>query len=1166
MRRIPAASVVLGIVLTAAVAGRAVAGRRQIVLNEHVNRRWTGELLSYPFEVPEGACHVDSLRLRGPNGPQPVQLSDVEYWLATRTVKSATLWLVADLAPRATNVYTVGYGAKPAPGPSATGDLALRASEGRLELTTSRFGVRLRLGGATYDPPRAASEVPGPIAAMRLADGTWFGTSRLFGETKLTGWSARQSAAGPVFGEVEYTYRYEDGNTVTLRARLIAGGAGLCCRTHAREDRPGDGVDVVLSEGLPPLVLIAQREAYADRPEMEDVSWGTWFEIPLADYGEDLVTNVSPWADWWSTWTQTTARLRLAERKRELHLASHDPGAWVEPAAPGTMRDWAAWQHKLLPVKRGAKGEVFLHVNNAAGVRKWSIEDREPAYGEARRMSLAQVKAEWPPLDEVKDWVLEWPAGDRAHPHLFVSADELRAAWRQSEPSEEIAKLADYLAREEIRPVPSYKDAQAVEVYLGTRGDPEAAAKVRLVERIGQHMGALGDFDKMRSTQTVAALYDLMMATDLVPDSEKRLYRSQMVFLGYIMARPSTWSIERGYRSYNPNMSLSYLFARGIVGCAIPDHPMARAWVAPGLSRAETWLDEVGPEGEWYESAHYSQVSALAMASFAVAVERAGFGDLFVNEDLKRWAMWLAQIYTPRDPMEGRRNRRASPPIGRATAGVPWGLFGLMAKATADTDPAYSRHMQWAWAGTGFTTNTANHLGGFEAVYMDRSLPMAVPDWKSKLFPQVGPLMRNRVGDEHENYLIVHANTGAGARPSELGCLALWFARGVPVAGAFPGGYKERHQRLMSRVIPATSWREGEPWDESRFGCATDVGTGPFSALPRQDYFAASYRLEGWKGGRYGTPEEPVSWPPVASEAEFPTSWRRRMLYVQDDRPDGPNYLVLRDSVTGGEPSLWQMWTVSELIATPEQLRDLEGLLSAKPGAAAVAAHRLEGDRFTAVGRFEVDVDYYVAAPRDTERWTMRWGQRYVDYGVQGQDYRDLLQLRREGDGDYFVVMFPRFREQTPPEFRTLGEGAVVRIEGGFGTDHCFLPAEEAEVHVGRLRFRGTAGSVQDRAGARVLALGAAGEVDAEQWGIAAAQAASLRVEPGRLMVHLPYDDEDGAALTLRAPGRWKPASGPRGLTLTPTANGCRLALAPGCVRAVLEAADVPDAREGGDG
>jgi len=1158
-------------IITAGAHLPATAGESRIVLKERVNRQWKNELLSYPFEAPEGACHVGSVTLQGPKGPEPVQLSDVELWPKTQMVKTARLWLVADLAPLATNTYTVRYQSAPSEADAKRGDLTVATSVKQLEMTTSRFGARLRLGEEKYDPPRTAADVPGPVAALRLgvrpdspqADGTWFGGSRLFGEAELIGWSGRLAASGPVFGQVDYTYRYEDGNTVKLMVRLHEGAAGLYWEAEVPEDQPKDGIDIVLSEGLPPLTLLAQREAYNDRPEIRRTKWGAWVEVPLASYKKELVTNLSPWADWWSTWTQTSVRLRIGEQERELHLASRDPGAWVKPAAPGTMRDWGAWQHKLVPLKRGAGGEVFLHVNHAAGVRKWTIEDRAPAFAEERRMSLAQVKAEWPPLNEVKDWILDWPAGDQDHPHLFASRDEVQAAWKRMGPEPEpgIISTANYISREKLRPVPSYKDAQAVESHLMTKGDPVISRKVRLVDRVRQHLGALGDFDKMRQTQIVAALYDLMMGTDLITDADKKLFRSQMAFLGYILARPSTWNIERGYRSYNPNMSLSYLLARGVVGCAIPDHPAAREWVTPGLKRAEMWLNEVGPEGEWYESAHYSQVSAFAMTSFAVTVQRAGFQDLFLNEDLKKWASWLAQIYTPRDPMQGRRNRRATPPIGRATAGVPWGLFGLVAKATADTDPVYSSHMQWAWAGSDYIRNTACHLGGFEAIYMDKALPMAVPDWTSKLFPQVGPLFRNGVGDKHENYLIVHANTGAGIRPSEFGCLALWFARGVPIVGSFPGGYKERHQLLVSRVIPPLSWKEGQPWDDGRFGCSTAVKMGAFSALPRQDFFSASYVLKGWQGGRYGKPAGPVSWPPVDQAARFPISWSRRMLYVQDDRPDGLNYLVLRDSVTGDKPSLWQMWNVSKEILALEAEEDEEdedkeedptAILADKLGEAAVPAHRLQGNRFTAVGRFNVDVDYYIAAPQDTERWTMRMGQRYVDYGVGGQDYRDLLQLRLEGNGDYFVVMFPRFRKEAIPQFDTLGDSAVIKLTGKFGTDYCFLPGKEAEATVKTVTFRGGAGSVQARGKVTVLAIGTAGEVRDGDWGLSAPQAASLRVEADRLVVNLPYAQKGGGEVTLRVAGKWKLTEEQKGVKMTAVEGGYRLKLAPGVISAEL--------------
>lgn len=1157
----------------AAALGRLQAGEQRIVLKEHVNRQWRNELISYSFEAPQGACHVDSIRLDGPQGPVPVQLSDVELWPGEPSVKSARLWLVADLAPLAENVYVVRFGPEPSGEFPVRGDLSVEQTGGTVEMSTSRFGARWRVGGrrardqVTHE--RESFEgwrVPGPLEAMRLGDGTWFGGSRLFGDTAVTEWSGRVSAAGPVFAEVTYVYRYEDGTAVEVRARLHAGASGLYWETQAPGSLPDDGFDVVLSAGLPTLSLVGGR----GRPG----------SIPLDTYDRELVAHVSPWADWWDGWSHTTVRLVVGGSGRELHVSSQDPAAWVEPLEEGVMRRWGAWLHKQIPVRRGRhgdlawriidasgadrftapEGEIYLRVNHAAGQRKFSVEDRAPAFGEVRRMSRAQVKAEWPPLEEVKDWILSWPPDGQPRPRLFVSPQDMRDGLERlrsdAESAETASRLQDILTREEIRDVPSYKDVQAIEVYLRSGCDAQAAAALRLAERARRHLNALGDFDKMRSTETVAGLFDMIVSTDLVGEEEKEVFRSQMAFLGYVTARASTWNIERGYRSYNPNMSLSYLFARGIVACAIPDHPMAREWVEPGLRRARMWLDEVGPEGEWHESAHYSQVSFLSLAAFAAALRQAGMEDLFLNENLKKWAMWLAQIYTPRDPMPGRFDRRASPPIGRATAGVPWGVFGLMARATVETDPEYSRAMQWAWAETDYNMNTAGHLGGFEAVYMDRTLPMQTPDWKSRLFPSMGPVLRNGVGDVHENYLVLHANRSGGARASELGALMLWFARGVPVAGAFPEGYKERHQLLMSRVIPAMDWQEGEAWNADRYGCATDVEMGEFSALPRQDYFSVRYVHRDWSRGDPRTPENAVSWPPTRGGSGFPLEWTRRLLYLQDDAPGGANYLVLRDTVRGAQPSLWQMWTLSRALVAPQRAAaaaaaDDRGAESAR------AAVRLEpGQRYTAVGQFNVDLEYFVASPADSERWTMRMGHAYRDYGVRGSDYRDLLQLRLEGDGEYAVVMFPRFREETPPEFAVLADGAVFKVQGAFGTDYAFLPEGPTEARAADgVRFGGGGGSVQLRGGARVLSIATAGEAHFGNWGIEAMQAASLRVEDGRLIVDLPHHAAEGGTLTLRTEGRWRLAEPGSGAQLTPVESGFRAVIPAGMTRLEL----VPD-------
>jgi hypothetical protein len=90
---------------------------------------------------------------------------------------------------------------------------------------------------------------------------------------------------------------------------------------------------------------------------------------------------------------------------------------------------------------------------------------------------------------------------------------------------------------------------------------------------------------------------------------------------------------------------------------------------------------------------------------------------------------------------------------------------------------------------------------------------------------------------------------------------------------------------------------------------------------------------------------------------------------------------------------------------------------------------------------------------------TMRWGHPYVDYSVQGEDYRDLLQLRLDGAGDYHVVMFPRFRDEPAPQFTTLDNGTVIKVSDDAGTHYCFLPSRETTVTAEQAEFRGIVGS-----------------------------------------------------------------------------------------------------------
>jgi len=1116
--------------------------QQQIVLTERLNAAWTHEPVTYPFTADAGTCVADSVRLSGPNGPVPVQLTEVENWPNSQFVKSARVAFVVDsLPPLAVNTYQLTYGvAAVARDLAPTPDLHLAVTDTQVEAFSSRFGVRLLLGTKTFTPAAASATVPGPVMALRRGDGGWFGSSRLYGDTPITGYTATLTDRGPAFVQVRYRYSYQDGNTLELTVRLDAQGNQAYFSTVVKDNKKADGWDILLTPGLPPLNFQFMREVQALQtgavPLVKD-NW--WRGKDIADYPAGLVTNLSPWGDWWSEFTQTKFYLAYLDTRpktsmdpeaktpppsdpekapdaRELVIARQDAGDWVTPDGEHS---------KQVPLMKGAGDELFLHVNNASGMRKFSIGEN-PSY----KAKLATFfppqntfQDELEPLNVVKDMVLDWPASAEKHPRLILSADEIAKAGEQNKAA--LKQLQDV-------------------AYLR--------------EMLGKYV----HYDTMRKAADVICLYDGIIDSDLITPAERKLFRAQMAYLAYRLANPSNWSPERGFNSGNPNMTVAHTLNQGFAACTLRDHPLAKAWCEKPITYMEAWMNRLDASGYWNESGHYGRVSVSKLMLFAIALQKAGFKDYFTDARMKHMALFYEKSLTPLDPQKVLNSSpakqtvlgRLSPPIGRGSHGSNWGLGGLMAKGFAKSDPELSKVLQWSFHQTNYSALLGEGMSGLDVLYTDRTLPEAAPkDWNSEDFPSVGPLFRSGVGTPEENYLwlVTHTPTNPDGQfwPSEVGALLIWFAKGQPISRRFPSvpDMNNDHGLLCNRVLLATNWKPGQKVSGGYYAVATQKG---LALLPRVNYAAAEFE---WKGNWMQTippsaiPDFPVvpkvgQLPMVKSARLNPDSpivtkgeqqlatgqsserWQRQAMWIHDDLPAGTQYLVLCDTMSGGQPTQWQFWTESEKIGTPEEAADRKAFLADAPGAKSAPSRVLTGNRFTAVGTLGVDVEYYIASPTDTPRNTLRYCTRSFGYWVRDfQQAEDLLHLQLPGDGAYFVVLFPRLATEDVPTFTTLGGGTVIKIAGKFGTDYAFLSSSETHVSAEDADFSGTSASVQRRAAITVLALGAPGAVNCQGYGLTAPQPATLTIAETQLTIKLPADHPE-VQLTLHVKGAWKTA------------------------------------------
>ncbi len=1005
-----------------------------------------------------------------------------------------------------------------------------------MEITTTRFGVKLLLGRNSYSPPAAADSVPGPIAAMHVGDGEWFGGSRMYGKTRILAYEARFVADGPVFVEVVTRYTYEDGNTLDLMSHVAAGDTAILIDANVKNTNEHDGWHMIVGDDRRPLTFRMQTEAYPKRA----AKIGQWVSIPLDREPSGLVTRLTPWHDWFDDYTQTIIRLKMRGVDRELRITRRDSGAWVKPGPMAKFGAGGILGRKRVDLMRSESGEVFLRLDHIEGVRKWAFgheptpeteSDSSLTIGRFQVIRHGRVGRQ---LNEVKDYVLDWDV-KTPHPHLFMTRTELEQARQRKPDLETVEELLQISERS--RGIGSgYAMSMGLGAWLMT-GDREVAERATIVERLRMKMAQLGEFDTMNGGGFTCSMFDAVMGSGLVPENERKLLWARFAYLGYRMAHPDTWSMERGYCSGNLNMSVTSNMHLGLVACTIPDHPMAKTWIKPARAMFEEMMaNNVGPAGEWPEStANYMHVSTAPLLYFAVAATNAGLGELVNDERLKRLLLYNAMQYTPPDPRHTETNKGGTsgllPPIGRGPAGKANGLVGAMARATAKRDPAYSRKLQWVWMRSGQPMRIpADRFGGWERVYMDPTLPSEKPDWQMNVFPQTGVLMRHGLGtpDEWYAYLVCENKYTV---PTESGTMAMVFAKGAPISARGVSSYPDREELLLSRVLLARP-RGDLAYRSVNYAHEAERQIASASALPNQQYAVGDFTID--RPGRpmtFGDPKtvsfknwrQLPEWPKVAKEGEPGVRWRRQMLFVRDDDPAHVNYFVLRDTVTGGQPTMWQFWTVSEKIGTPDQLSDREGFLADAPGKKTAEPRQLrQSDRYTAAGQFDVDVEFYIAEPANTPRHTLRFGVPIHVYpSLTGfQEYQDLLHLQRSDDGAYFVVIYPRRQNEEVPQFATMGNGKVIKVGGQFGSDMCFLSEQVTNVSADGAQFEGTVGSVQDRTGGIILSLGEKGRVTYQGHSVACDTAAALRIGRDTLVVDLP-PNHPVVTVRIQAPGQW---------------------------------------------
>lgn len=1115
----------------------ATAGQTSFVLQEQLNRTWKQQTVRYK-NVNLGGSLATSTRLIGPDGQSlPVQLSDIEYapGSTTQINQAAVSFYVDELPALASQTYTLHFGGQADTAPTMS-DLRLNATADTLEITTHQTGVRLLNGQKTYDPPSPAGEVPGPVLGLRLIDGTWTGGSRLYGDHLVQSYQSRIIHQGPVFSEVEIRYEYAppvpkespqneqkdsqndeqaqekteetkqdknsaavevSGNVVTLRFRVMAGNRAIEVDSQRAILNNDNGWELYM--GGEKGVAFTKLEAITGR-------WSTGF---IKDWSIALKPSAEPvafltqWAgaSWWKD-AQMALRLLTAGESGQVQLAIRDTAGWY-PAKPfeqmanfhtwkpGAMgRIWHGHMAGRLPIIPSEDGRVTLQVNNTTN-RYWTIsmdtdgQKQHDTYSGKDQTAYASL----PRLDEVKEMVLDWQDATPLNPRLLLNEAQLKAAAEQN---------------------------------------PRAWKVLTSVEPLSKTLDSFAVFDMMRQTNDVTARYDTLINSDQITPEQRKLFRAQAAYLLYRETDPNFWSIEHGYTTGNPNMTVSNTINTALLAVALRGHPLAEQWIESTVKKVDFWLGTVADKhGYWPESTHYARVSWANLLLWGVVATRAGIHDYLSDPRWRTMAEFYEKTLTPPNPLRlhidpndptaknANQPTRVNAVYGRGVRYDAWHFGGILAQAYKHVDPKLSAQFQWSWLQSGRGFQTSHSLSSLMELYNDPNLPASPPTWHSERFNNLGYLLRQNFATPEETYLLLiteQARNGDGEIwAANVGSISTWFAHGLPVTTSLPSlGISNPLE--SNRVLPATN---GDPQKDqlgtSHYLTKTKhIGTAFMDHL---DYTHVLFNIN--KTDDYGhmskLAKDAPAYPVREIEGKAPIQWNRQILLVdgasehkvdiaaQDKKP-AVQYMLLRDTVRGDQPTQWHFWTLSEKLVPSEIAAStpLEELLKDKPGPKILPASLLKGNQFTALGQVGIDIDYFIASPTDTPRYTLRYGTGGGAYGIRKAlpVYHDLMHLQLPGDGEYFVLLFPRKAKQPAPQYQTLGEGKVIHLTFDDGEHYAYLNHENSHVEIpDGPAFEGTAGLVRTQGQKNfTLTLAGQGSVSYRNWQLLGSTTASLDV------------------------------------------------------------------------
>jgi len=913
------------------------------LVREPVGRAWDDELLSFDATFSPGEQAGDAaLALFADGKALPTQLTDVTLH-ADGTLASCRAWTRLSVAPDQALTLTL------APGTSAAYRDRLAVTPPKYiglpwEISNGQLAIRVPASGIY-----PAADAPGPVLAMKFADGPWLGQGRVRASRDVI-ITTTFTHTGPLFVQWTTTLHYERVKLATFGCTFYAGDELVRIDETSSYDSdltsvfnaaPGLAPDRMFTCGVKTHRGVSIRELDYARDET----------LAIVDFHSGHDQMGLSWIGLWRDGGEPLVGIVQLDSARWNHLSVNRVHLRCHPST-GAM----AFETPL----RGGTKVYALTCGRAAD----NITMETPT----GQVNLAAIKTRYGalPLSKVLGWTLDWDASaEPQRPFLQSGADSIAQARARVGADPTLRRAYEDWARairgdftpppnvlNELSPMPvnwavgGASGASGHATVWIALGDDEfarqAATKLHaevkgLYDRVWTHgmIHSLIIFDG-RVMKLWLQTYDVLHAGGFIDAHADRFLRRAFAFLAYCMNDPEFFPKQWNLADFNdpnnwyqglgqtigdaicpPNFETEYYTTFGMMGCCFRTHPQAAAWRRESAELLDRQLEvHYYDSGSYCESPNYHSHSLTMTHQLALSLRRVhGERDFFQHPRLRNQFEWFTRVQTPLvEPTRAGKGVYAYPwryldpcpekvamLAGQGNSAVNCSDMTLpceLAVAAAiyrDSDPAFSARCMTTWRRAGRpTSNSYNDLTFL--LLADPSLPGCEKlDLRSELLTGTFAVNRGNPETPDEVMFLTKCGTATHHNDFDEGGFTIW-AYGKSVAGDF--GYNTRHE---GRQVGCTATRNHNcvEFDNKNNGYLGVELTRPhesWTSGPLADLLVANLSANNLRD-----PDLPY-WDMIPAEIEY----RRFLLFVK------PHYMFVFDSIPRCGSRVHKWWLHAE--------------------------------------------------------------------------------------------------------------------------------------------------------------------------------------------------------------------------------------------------------------